>query len=194
MEIKKLPKEFYIRETTIVAKDLVGKLFVRIIDEQILAAEIVETEAYLPKLDPACHAAKRKTSRNSPMFEDGGILYIYFIYGNHFCVNVVTETRGLGSAVLIRAARPINGIDLMMKNRKKAKIEELCNGPGKFAQAFDINKNQNYLSLNSSEIFISEYNSYNDENIIQTKRIGIKEGSDLLLRFYLQNSNFVSKK
>lgn len=194
MELKKIPKEFYQRETTLVAKDLIGKLFVRIIDGQVLTAEIVETEAYLPKNDPACHAAKRKTPRNSPMFEDGGILYVYFIYGNHYCANVVTETEGLGSAVLIRAARPLEGIQFMMNNRRNSKIEELCNGPGKFAQAFDLNKQQNYHSLDSCDIFISEFNYYDDNEITQTTRIGIKEGIDLPLRFYLRNSNFVSRK
>lgn len=194
MELKILPKEFYTRDTTIVAKELLGKLFIRIINQNLLSAEIVETEAYLPYDDPACHAAKRKTNRNAAMFEQGGILYVYFIYGNYFCANVVTETQGLGSAVLIRAARPVEGIDMFRKNRNKQKIEELCNGPGKFATAFALTKEQNYYSLLSSDIFISEYKDYSEQDIIKTTRIGIKKGTDLPLRFYVKNSNFISRK
>lgn len=194
MELKILPLEFYRRKTEIVAQELLGKLFVRIIDGQMMAAEIVETEAYLPKDDPACHAAKKKTNRNAPMFEDGGILYVYFIYGNHFCANIVTETKGLGAAVLIRAARPLEGIELMKNFRKKDNILDLLNGPGKFAQAFNLKREQNYHSLVSSEIFVSDHRTYDKQDIVQTTRVGIKEGSELLLRFYVANSEFISRK
>ncbi len=194
MHLKKLPIEFFQRETTIVAKELIGKMFIRIIDGTILSAEIVETEAYLPKNDPACHAAIKKTLRNAPMFQNGGILYVYFIYGNHFCANIVTETEGSGSAVLIRAARPIDGIELMQQNRNRTKIEDLCSGPGKFAQAFGLNRKHNYHSLSSEDILIAEFNSYPLDEIITTSRIGIKEGTNLPLRFYLKNSKFISKK
>ena len=197
MEFNIMPLEFYQRDTITVARELLGKLFVRIIDGQILSAEIIETEAYLPTNDPACHASKRKTQRNAPMFENGGILYVYFIYGNHFCANIVTEKEGLGSAVLIRAARPIQGIEIMKKNRHIDDIFNLCNGPGKFAQAFGLKREHNYHSLSSKSIFVADYNNYNDSEIVITNRIGIKIGAELPLRFYVNNlesKKFISRK
>lgn len=197
MEFDVLPIDFYQRETVTVAQELLGKLFVRIIEGQILAAEIIETEAYLPSNDPACHAAKRKTPRNAPMFEMGGILYVYFIYGNHYCTNIVTETEGLGSAVLIRSARPIQGIELMQINRRNRDLFNLCSGPGKFTQAFGLGREHNYHSLISPSIFLSNFKSYKKEEIITTTRIGIKEGANLPLRYYVNNSEilkFISKK
>lgn len=197
MKFNKLPLDFFRRDTTIIAQELLGKLFVRIINKQTISAEIIETEAYLPKNDPACHAAKRQTLRNSPMFEDGGILYVYFIYGNHFCANIVTEKKGLGSAVLIRAACPIDGIEIMKLNRNRKKIEDLCSGPGKFAQAFGLTREHNNHSLISQDIFLAEYNYYKDNEITTTTRIGIREGANLPLRFYVNNSEilkFISKK
>jgi len=187
MEFNKLPIEFYQRETVTVARELLGKLFVRIIDGQILSAEIIETEAYLPANDPACHAANRKTTRNAPMFEDGGILYVYFIYGNHYCANIVTETKGLGAAVLIRSAKPVQGIEMMQNNRGNQDFFNLCSGPGKFAQAFGLRREHNFHSLMSETIFLTDFNEYNDNEIVITKRIGIKVAADLPLRFYVNN-------
>lgn len=194
MDFKNLNREFFQHETTIVARELLGKLFVRKIEQNLLSAEIVETEAYLPKDDPACHASKRKTLRNAPMFECGGILYVYFIYGNHFCANIVTETNGVGSAVLIRAAKPIEGTEFMEKYRRKTNIKDLCSGPGKFAQAFDLNREHNYHPLDSEDIYITDYKKYDENEIVRTTRIGIKEGVELPLRFYLKNSPFISRK
>lgn len=197
MELNILPLAFYQRDTVTVARQLLGKLFIRIVDGKILSAEIIETEAYLPIGDPACHAAKRKTLRNFPMFENGGILYVYFIYGNHFCANLVTEKEGFGSAVLIRAARPINGLEIMQLNRNRTNIGDLCSGPGKFAQAFGLTREHNNHSLISRDIFLAEYNDYEIKDITITTRIGIKEGAELPLRYYINNSEiskFISKK
>jgi DNA-3-methyladenine glycosylase len=192
---KIVPIEFFQQSTEIVAKQLIGKLFVRHIDAKIiLAAEIIETEAYLPTNDPACHASLKKTKRNAPMFEDGGILYVYFIYGNHFCSNIVTEKKEQGAAVLIRAGRPVLGINVMQKNRGIIDEVSLCKGPGNFAKAFGLNKSHNYLLLDGSHFGIYYYNNYLDEEITQTTRIGIKKATELPLRYYLTNSKFVSKK
>jgi DNA-3-methyladenine glycosylase len=193
--LKELPREFFIRQTEIVAKELIGKLFVRFMDKNtLLAAEIIETEAYLPENDPACHASLKKTKRNAPMFELGGILYVYFIYGNHFCVNIVTETENKGAAVLLRSAKPILGIDFMQKNRGKNEIELLCKGPGNFAKAFAIDKLANFDVLNRTQFYVLEYNNYKDNEIVQTQRVGISSAKDLPLRFYLKDSKYVSKK
>ncbi len=190
-----VPIDFFRQETEIVAKKLIGKLFVRFLDEkQVLAAEIIETEAYLPINDPACHASFKKTKRNAPMFENGGILYIYFIYGNHYCANIVTEKEGQGAAVLIRAAKPVLGIELMKINRGIEQLEMLCKGPGNFAKAFGLDKSHNFQTLDGFNFGIYNYKYYKDEEIIQTTRIGIKKAKDLPLRYYLKDSIFISKK
>ncbi|OGU57600.1 MAG: hypothetical protein A2X64_09010 [Ignavibacteria bacterium GWF2_33_9] len=196
--MKRISKEYYLNSTEKLARDLLGSVFVKKINQnEYIAAEIVETEAYLPQGDLACHAAVKKTPRNAPMFESGGILYIYFIYGNHFCSNIVTETEGKGSAVLIRAAKPLEGISEMQQNRGVLDIRKLCNGPGNFSKAFGLNKGYNYLDLSdyeNSEIQLFRLNNYPDNEIIQTTRIGIKKHSELPLRFYVRDSEFISRK
>jgi len=132
MRFKPLPADFYLNNTVEVARQLLGKTIVRNYGKKILAGKIVETEAYIDKIDPASHSHPGITKRNKPMFEKGGIAYIYFIYGNYYCFNIVTERKGKGCAVLIRAAEPIEGIEYMKKNRGKTKsVYELTNGPAK---------------------------------------------------------------
>lgn len=191
---KRIPLEFYQQRTDDVARLLLGKLFVRVIDGDVLACEIHETEAYLPDGDYASHAAIKKTQRNAPMFERGGVLYVYFIYGVHYCVNIVTENAGVGSAVLLRAGKPITGIEKMMQYRNTDKIENICKGPGNFARAFNLNKSHNLHRLDSDDIFLCDYNTYSDKDIVQAPRIGINLSKDLPLRFYLKDSPYVSKK
>jgi len=190
----KLPIDFYQQSTDDVARLLIGKLFVRVIDGEAVACEIHETEAYLPDGDFASHAAIKKTPRNAAMFESGGILYVYFIYGVHYCVNIVTESKGVGSAVLLRAGKPITGIGKMMEFRNCNKIENLCKGPGNFAKAFNLNRADNFHPLDSEDIFLCEYNTYPESEIIRTTRVGINLSKDLPLRFYLKDSPFISRK
>lgn len=194
-KLERIKKTFYLQNTEKVAKELLGKLFIRQIDGQVLSAEIVETEAYLSTGDLASHSARGKTNRNSSMFEEGGILYIYFIYGNHFCANIVTEEFGKGCAVLIRAGKPVSGIEMMKNNRGINNLHKLCAGPGNFAKSFMINKSSNLKKLYvGSEFGIFRYNDYSDNNIMVSERIGIKKSSDLLLRFYINNSEYLSRK
>ncbi|MHA1675849.1 MAG: DNA-3-methyladenine glycosylase, partial [Candidatus Njordarchaeales archaeon] len=132
-----LNRNFYERYTVDVARDLLGKVLVRVLSsEQILAGIIVETEAYRGQDDPASHAYGRKTPRNAIMYGKPGYSYVYFIYGMYHCLNVVTEPEGVPAAVLIRAVEPIFGIELMKKYRNTDKISNLTNGPGKLCQAF----------------------------------------------------------
>ncbi len=114
--MNKLPRSFYTRPTITVAKELLGKIFVRKIGKKILSGRIVEVEAYL-RNDPACHAFRGMTERNRVMFNEGGYLYVYFTYGMHYCANIVTYKEGIGEAVLIRAVEPVDGIEVMIKNR-----------------------------------------------------------------------------
>ncbi|MBF8294823.1 MAG: 3-Methyladenine glycosylase [Bacteroidetes bacterium] len=120
-QLRKLPRSFYLRPTLTVAKDLLGKYLVRQYKGRTLVGKIVEAEAYRGAHDPASHAYRGRTKRNDAMFREGGHLYVYFTYGMHFCVNVVTGKAGTGEAVLIRAIEPLKGIDVMMKNRLTAR-------------------------------------------------------------------------
>lgn len=143
---------------------------------------IIETEAYLYN-DPSCHAYRGITERNKPMFENCGTIYIYLIYGMYNCLNIVTNSKNIGEAVLIRSVYPTNNIDSMVINRKTNNIKNLCSGPGKLCKAFNINK-----SYNNS--FLGEYISIEDTNfkgkIISDYRIGIHEKKPKKLRFYLE--------
>src|SRR5581483_5179153 len=105
-----LPRSFYDRDTTLVAKDLLGKLLVRKIGRKTLVGKIVETEAYLGPHDLAAHSARGRTKRTEVMFGPPGHAYVYLIYGMYCCMNVVTEREGHASAVLIRALEPLKGI------------------------------------------------------------------------------------
>lgn len=185
--LTKLGQDFYQRDTELVARELIGKLLVRIAQDQIYAGMITETEAYLAEGDLASHSAVGMTPRNSAMFETGGTLYVYKIYGVHFCANVVTEPSGIGSAVLLRAVEPIIGIDEMCKNRNKNDLRILCNGPGKLCSAFKISKEDNFKSLMGSEIYIADYIGIPSEMIENTSRIGITKSADLRLRFLINN-------
>ncbi len=189
-----LQAAFYQRETSIVAKELLGKLFIRKLpDNTILSGIIVETEAYLPTGDLACHAAVKKSKRNAAIFLDGGHLYIYKIYGIHFCVNFVTELEGKGCAVLIRAIEPMEGVDAMRSFRGIDDKYRLCKGPGNLAKALSIDLSDNGKSLSSKEFHVEKTN-YKTMEIITTNRIGIVKSADLDLRFYIKNNKFVSKK
>jgi DNA-3-methyladenine glycosylase len=197
MEFQKLHRDFYLQPTVTVAQQLLNKLFVRKLHDNYLIGRIVETEAYLHN-DPASHSFRGKTLRNSVMFNPGGFLYVYFIYGMYFCCNVVTEEEGKGCAVLLRGIEPVCGIDLMMKNRKKRDTlflkKNLTNGPGKICQAFTISREENGTDLTNNEIFISE-NIFTTDNIRQPKikastRIGLRigKGEKKKWRFYLSGN------
>jgi DNA-3-methyladenine glycosylase len=173
--LKALTEDFYLRPTVEVARDLIGKTLIRNLKDprsetwKTLAGEIVETEAYLQEGDPASHSRYGPTPRNRAMFGEPGRAYVYFIYGTHFCFNVVTQEKGIGEAVLIRAIRPLWGEDLMRENRlKRGRLRkglqrecDLSNGPGKLCQAMLIDKSldsQSLLSLRGG-LFISDLTS-----------------------------------
>jgi len=168
MPYKKLPRNFYLQPTLHIAQQLIGKYLIRRFGDQRLIGRIVETEAYLGRRDPASHAYRGISKRNAVMFRTGGHAYVYFTYGMHFCINVVTEEEGTGHAVLLRALEPINGFELMMKhrhltppdqgNRRPADSDliNLCNGPAKLCQAFGIDRAQNGTDLCGSEIWLAQ--------------------------------------
>jgi DNA-3-methyladenine glycosylase len=187
---KKLPRSFYLRSTLEVASELLRKTIVYNHPDGIMAADIVETEAYIGEDDPACHAAVGRTERNSIMYGKGGFGYIYFIYGMYHCFNVVTEKSGFPAAVLIRAVEPVAGEEMMAFN-SPGSTKLLTNGPGKFCRAFGLAKRHNGVDLTGSQLYLIE-RSNPIPQIGSSRRIGIKKGADKPWRFFDMNSKFVS--
>lgn len=187
-----LPVSFYGRDTRTVARELLGHMLVNTNSEGMTSGIIVETEAYLQN-DPACHAARGMTKRNRAMFGPPGCAYIYLIYGMYYCFNVVTREQGIGEAVLIRALEPVCGIELMKKRRGRDKLTELCSGPGRLVQAMGINKGQNGQDLTGDKLFIGAAGEGGHE-VVNTIRVGISEGKELPLRFYIAGNPNVSKR
>jgi DNA-3-methyladenine glycosylase len=190
---------FYQRPTEVVARDLVGKKLVRIIGKNRmrlrLAGIIVETEAYGYSDDPASHAYNGATSRNKAMFGDVGRAYIYFTYGNHFCLNISARTTNVDAgAVLIRGIEPVEGIELMRQLRPVDDILSLTSGPGKLTQALKITSALNGTDMTSSdsELYI-EYGR-RPKHILTTPRIGITRAVDKEWRFVNPSSFFVSRR
>jgi DNA-3-methyladenine glycosylase len=194
----KLSREFFNQKTTKVARALLGKFLVRKINGKILIGQIVETEAYQGFADKASHAHKGKTERNAVMFGPSGFSYVYLIYGMYNCFNITAEKTNYPAAVLIRAVEPIVGFDLMKKLRKTTQIENLCSGPGKFCQAFAIDRNLSDVDLTKSKNLWLEDRQLiiKPSQIKKAKRIGVDYAGldkDRLWRFYLKDNKFVSK-
>jgi len=195
--LKALPREFYLRDTIEVAKDLLGKIIVRKYKNTFLTGKIVEVEAYIGSHDPACHAYKKTKGRCEVMYLIGGTAYVYFVYGNHYCFNIVTGKEGEGNAVLIRAVEPIKGLEFIRSQRGRDKsIYDLTNGPGKFCEAFQINLKDNGKDLVNDKCFFISLNNlpdYSKQVIMQSVRIGINKGKEFPYRFFISNNPFVSK-
>jgi len=189
-----LPQSFYSRPTLRVARDLLGQILTHESPDGTAAGRIVEVEAYLPKNDPGCHAVRGKTPRNHVMFGPPGRAYVYFCYGNHYLFNVVTEKEGVPGAVLIRALEPLKGEEFMANRRGYSKPGEkaLTNGPGKLVQALGIAKTHNGTSLLQKPLYLRQAERKGRVGV--TTRIGITEGSDLPLRFYLEGTDYLSVK
>jgi DNA-3-methyladenine glycosylase len=193
--MKLLPRRFYTRETLAVAEELLGKELVRHMDDGRLTGRIVEVEAYLGNNDPGSHAHRGITPRNRLMFGKGGFAYIYFTYGMHYCFNAVTEKQNVPGAVLIRALEPTMGLETMVKNRGDKNVFNLTSGPAKLTKALNITKEQNGLDLTKrGELFISDSNVEDNFEVVSTKRVGLNAGVDKPWRFYIKNSQFVSRK
>lgn len=182
--MQKLPREFYNRETRIVAQELLGCHLVHRLHGVEQVGKIVEVEAYLGQHDLASHASKGLTKRTATMFGPPGHAYVYLIYGLYHCFNVVTEPAGIGSAVLIRAIEPI------------ANITGRTQGPGLLCQSMMLSKTYNGCDLLSEHLFITRTAYKQPLAIVETPRIGVhyaKEWANKLLRFYIKENTFVSK-
>ena len=192
LEMRPLPREFYLQPTIEAARNLLGKVLVHRTDDGVIAGRIVETEAYL-RDDPACHASRGMTRRNAAMFGEPGRAYVYFTYGAHHCLNAVTSAEGIGEAVLIRAVEPLEGVEIMKRNRGTDEPTNLASGPGKLSQAFGLNLRHNGLELTGGELFIVD-DGFVPGEIATRTRIGIRLAADKPWRFYLAGNRFVSRK
>src|SRR5665648_393354 len=146
-QIDRLSDEYFDRPVTIVARNLLGMRLVRQLGEDLLAGYIIETEAYDGSSDLACHAKVGKTARNAVMYGPAGYAYVYFTYGMHWCLNVVTGPVDYPAAVLIRAIYPVTGLSRIAVNRAGVKEKQWTNGPAKLTKAFEINGGQNGVNL-----------------------------------------------
>jgi DNA-3-methyladenine glycosylase len=190
--VDSLPLDFYARPALEVAPDLVGRVLIHNTTSAALSGMIVETEAYSGKEDPASHAFRGRTPRNSVMFGPAGHAYVYRSYGIHACLNVVTDCDGVPGAVLIRALEPLHGIDVMERNRGGRAGVQLCNGPGKLCQALGIGLELNGADLLTGPLCIKA-GSAGTHYIETSGRIGISRGESLPHRFYVAGSPYVSR-
>src|SRR4030043_1091506 len=182
-----LPRKFYERDTSKVARALLGKAFVKYSGLKIVGGIIIETEAYYGRDDPASHAYSGKTRRSKIMFGKPGIAYVYLCYGMYYLLNIVTENEDRPGAVLIRALLPVWGIDFMKKRRNLD--VRLTDGPGKLTIALGIDIKDNGADIVNGEnnIYIFDYKTgSNNGKIMVTERIGIKKGKERPLRFYIK--------
>jgi len=148
---ERLQRSFFLRPTLTVARDLLGRTLVRLLDGQRLAGRISEVEAYIGEDDLASHAARGLTPRNRAMYGSGGLAYVYLIYGMHHCLNVVTEEEGFPAAVLIRALQPLEGLALLQSRRPGRPLRSLTDGPAKLCQALAIDRRLDGYDLTAGE-------------------------------------------
>ena len=191
--MKVLKKTFYQREPAVVARELLGKHLVRILNSRVLSGRIVETEAYYGRNDPASKAYRGRKTFNELMFMDVGKAFIYMVHGN-WLLNIVAHLKDGVGAVLIRAIEPLEGIDVMMKNRNVKDLRSLTNGPGKLTKALSITKELNGIDITrgNGKLFVVEGEKQVFE-ICSSHRIGVREDLPQELRFFIKGNMYVSK-
>jgi DNA-3-methyladenine glycosylase len=194
-----LPHSFYERDPRSVGPDLLGKILVRRQAGKYLSGRIVEVEAYLGADDPAAHASIGKTARNAVLFGPPGFAYVYFIYGNYYCLNISCLPEGTPGGILFRALQPIAGVMEMFKLRgipQGSDPRRLTSGPGRMAAAFGITRerdNGKDLASAKSDLYIRDDGSPPPE-VLVTRRIGITKATDMPLRYVVRENPFLSGK
>lgn len=173
-----------------VARDLLGKLLVRRLGNERLSGRIVETEAYMGPADEASHARFGPNSRAATMFGPPGHAYVYFTYGMHYCFNCVSEGKGSGTGILVRAVEPLDGIERMRARRGAVKERDLTNGPAKLCQAFSIDAALNEADLTGDVLWLEDGSA--PDHIRSSPRVGISRGREHDYRFYDADSPHVS--
>lgn len=206
----RLSRNFYNRDTVAIARDLLGKYLVRTYRKEFLVCRITETEAYIGRCDKACHAYNyHRTQRNSVMFGEPGHAYLYLIYGMHCCLNFVTEPKGEPSAVLIRGAEPVAGVEMICHLRYGRDWDMLTpyqqknfmNGPGKLCKGLGLSRDENGVDLTENLLFVCDSPTDLDlpcpvrprrEIVCSGSRIGVdyaEEAKDFPWRFWLSKED-----
>jgi DNA-3-methyladenine glycosylase len=197
--MKPLPRDFYLDDTVAIARALLGCVLWRRLDGELLAGRIVETEAYLGANDMASHARRGlRSPRVESMYKAGGHAYVYFTYGMHYCMNVVTQEADTAEAVLLRACEPLKGLESMRTRRPKAKRDfDLMNGPGKLCAAMAIDRELDGTPLDGKTLFITQRDvEVREEDIAVSARIGVENSGEAApwpLRFYIRGNKYVSR-
>jgi len=192
-------RSFYDRDPRLVGPDLLGKILIRRQGRKMLAGRIVEVEAYLGAEDAAAHASIGKTPRNAILFGPPGHAYVYFIYGNHYCLNVSCLPDGTPGGILFRALEPLSGIVEMFSLRHiddDSDLRKLTSGPGRLAEAFGITRerdNGKDLTSAQSDLYIVD-DGAPQPPILVTKRIGITKAAEMPLRYVVDGNRFVSRE
>lgn len=195
-------RNFFQRPTRTVARELLGYRLVRRLDGQRLSGIIVETEAYIGETDLACHCRHGRTPRTEVMFGKAGVSYVYFVYGVHWMLNVVTEREGFPAAVLIRALEPLDGLTLMQKHRGGSRsLRQLCSGPAKLTQALRIDEQQKGVDLcvRNGNLWLEEAQSKPQTRVRigRSPRIGIERVPEPWRskpwRYFVKDNEFVSR-
>jgi DNA-3-methyladenine glycosylase len=180
-----LPRDFYDRDTALVARELLGMLLAHRVGGELRVGRVVETEAYLGSHDLASHSSRGRTARTEVMFGPPGFAYVYLIYGMHHCFNVVTEPEGKGAAVLIRALEPVRG------------FEGNTSGPGRLCKALGIDRTRNGVDLVGDDLFLSASDDVGPIEVVAGPRIGVayagEEWAATPLRFSIRGNRFVSR-
>lgn len=213
--LKPLSRKFYARDTHAVAKELLGKVVVRVIRGKKISGRITEVEAYVGEDDVACHAARGRTPRTDIMYGEAGYAYVYLIYGMYHCLNIVTEQKNFPAAVLIRAMEPLAGTERMILNRKLTNKNRrafsslpptlyplqpnLTNGPGKLTQSLQITRQHNGEDLTKSTRLYVADDGYivKSPDIATSPRIGVAYAGPCARypwRYYLKDSAFISRR
>ena len=202
--------EFFRQDAITVARNLLGKYLVREYGDKKIITKIVETEAYMGIEDKAAHVfGDKRTERTEPLYQDGGHIYVYLIYGMYHCLNISANIEGIPECVLIRAIEPISEINEISQNRYSKDYKDLssyqkkniCNGPGKLCKALKIDKNLNFESILGNKLYIIDNTNLNNENkkfeIVESKRVNIdyaEEAKDYLWRYYIKDNKHISRK
>ncbi len=194
----RLERSFFARDTLVVARELLGRRLVRLLDGKRLSGSIVEVEAYVGEQDEASHARPGVTARNSSMYGPPGHAYVYFIYGMHHCFNVVTEREGFPAAILVRALEPVEGLEIIGKRRDGRSGKQLTGGPARLCDALAIDIRFDGADLCAPDVclFLEQGDPVPDECISTGPRINVR-GDEAALsarwRFYVRNNRYVSR-
>ncbi|MBQ3447172.1 MAG: DNA-3-methyladenine glycosylase [Synergistaceae bacterium] len=194
--MKKLGRSFYARDTCTVARELIGKILVHDSNEGRTSGIIVETEAYRGPEDKAAHSyVGKRTARTEIMYHEGGLAYVYLIYGMHCCFNVTASVPGKPEAVLIRALEPAEGVDIMLRRRGMSDTRKLCNGPGKLCKAMGITREHYGADLCGDELYVADVGK--EFRVGTSERVNIdyaEEWRFVQWRYFAEGNAFVSKR